>query len=293
MLPGFRFLFAATFLTMSILVFGLGAAALLRAAHEQFATNPAWHAAPEATFAQQVEPTRAVLAMLRVGGPAADQKPSGDTPGADVPAISAPPEQATTVPAAAEPATIAALKPEPLGLPAAAKPDLTIPESPASGAAAAAPGDAPASDPTKAAAPAPSSETMIASPDRAIAESPSPPDPAAAGVDAAASSPAPVAASPEADFISAKIAALDAPSVTVEAKPPATMIGPKPDPRTVEKQLRARRAAHRRRMAARAARLARLAALQLLQQQAADPFGLRFAQPAAAAMTPVAPVHGH
>ena len=34
MLPGFRFRFAAVFLSMSVLVFGVGAAALLRAAHE-------------------------------------------------------------------------------------------------------------------------------------------------------------------------------------------------------------------------------------------------------------------
>ena len=66
MLPGFRFLFAAIVLSISILVFGLGAAALLRAAHEEFASNPAWHAAPDATFAQQAEATRPVLAMLRV-----------------------------------------------------------------------------------------------------------------------------------------------------------------------------------------------------------------------------------
>src|SRR4029077_8790210 len=42
MLPGFRFLFAAILLSTSILVFGLGAAALLRATHEQFVSNPAW-----------------------------------------------------------------------------------------------------------------------------------------------------------------------------------------------------------------------------------------------------------
>jgi hypothetical protein len=66
-------------------------------------------------------------------------------------------------------------------------------------------------------------------------------------------------------------------------KPPEKSASAKPDPSEVKKQLRARRAAHRRRMAARAARLARLAAEQLQQQQAADPFGLRFAQPAAAA----------
>ena len=40
MLPGFRFLFTAIVLSMSILIFGLGAAALLRAAHEEFANLP-------------------------------------------------------------------------------------------------------------------------------------------------------------------------------------------------------------------------------------------------------------
>jgi hypothetical protein len=58
MLPGFRFLFAAIVLSMSILIFGLGAAALLRAAHEQFVSNPSWHATPETMFAQQSEATR-------------------------------------------------------------------------------------------------------------------------------------------------------------------------------------------------------------------------------------------
>ena len=77
MLPGFRFLFAAIVLSMSILVFGLGAAALLRAAHEEFASNPSWHAAPRADVSRQARPeadARPVLAMLRVEPPAAEQK---------------------------------------------------------------------------------------------------------------------------------------------------------------------------------------------------------------------------
>ena len=278
MLPGFRFLFAATFLTMSILVFGLGAAALLRAAHEQFATNPSWHAAPEATFAQQVEPARPVLALLRVVTPATEQKTSADLPAADVPTMTVPAEQAAPVQPPAEIATIAALKPEP---PAAAKPDMAVPENPAPTAAAAAPGDAPASEAPQQqpAALASSDKAQIASTDQAAPAPISPPAipavPAAANVDAAASLPANAPAPPETDAISAKIAALDSPSVTV-----------KPDPSVVKQQLRARRAAHRRRMAARTARMARLAAQQLMQQQAADPFGLRFSQPAA-----LAPVH--
>src|ERR1700761_807489 len=70
MLPGFRFLFAATLLSMSILMFGLGAAALLRTAHEEFASAPAWQPAPETRFAQAGEATneatKPVLALLRV-----------------------------------------------------------------------------------------------------------------------------------------------------------------------------------------------------------------------------------
>src|SRR5207244_12753309 len=44
MLPGFRFLLAAIILATSILIFGLGAAALLRTAPEAFASNPTWPA---------------------------------------------------------------------------------------------------------------------------------------------------------------------------------------------------------------------------------------------------------
>ena len=66
MLPGFRFLFAAIVFCFSILVFGLGAAALLRAAHEEFASKPSWRGTPETMFAQQSETSRPVLALLQV-----------------------------------------------------------------------------------------------------------------------------------------------------------------------------------------------------------------------------------
>ncbi len=39
MLPGFRFLSVAIVLGVSMLIFGLGAAALLRATHEEFASS--------------------------------------------------------------------------------------------------------------------------------------------------------------------------------------------------------------------------------------------------------------
>jgi hypothetical protein len=73
MLPGFRFLFAAILLSLSLLVFGLGAAALLRAAHEEFASNPSWRTAPEVKFAQLAEATQPALAMLRVDVPATEK----------------------------------------------------------------------------------------------------------------------------------------------------------------------------------------------------------------------------
>src|SRR5258707_5832305 len=88
MLPGFRFLFAAIVLSMSILVFGLGAAALLRTVHEEFATNPFWHAAPETKFTQQSEAGPA-LALLRV-----DLLPAEQEAPDDVPSVAAPVEPA-------------------------------------------------------------------------------------------------------------------------------------------------------------------------------------------------------
>jgi hypothetical protein len=69
MLPGIRFLFAAVALSVSILIFGLGAAALLRAAHEEFSSNSSWRAAPEPPMLAQQPDTRPVLAMLRFDPP--------------------------------------------------------------------------------------------------------------------------------------------------------------------------------------------------------------------------------
>src|SRR5215475_5100179 len=82
MLPGIRFLLAAILLSMSILIFGLGAAALLRAAHEEVASVPTRRVMPEPVFAQQVESAPPTLALLRVE-PAAPEKP------ADAPAVAA------------------------------------------------------------------------------------------------------------------------------------------------------------------------------------------------------------
>jgi len=158
MLPGFRFLFAAIMLSLSILIFGLGAAALLRAAHEEVASNPSWRATPETTFAQQPEATRReatrpdaarpVLAMLRVDAPVVEK--SSDVPAAAAPL--APAEQAAPLSTPAEPEGIAALKPEDSSLPEPAKPEIPVSESPAKSEAA----------PALANAPAPADEIRIA-----------------------------------------------------------------------------------------------------------------------------------
>jgi hypothetical protein len=66
MLPGFRFLFATIVLSVSVLVFGLGAAALLRAAHDNFANLPSAKAMQEAAVAHDQETRRATLALMRV-----------------------------------------------------------------------------------------------------------------------------------------------------------------------------------------------------------------------------------
>src|SRR4029079_15064126 len=84
MLPGFRFLFAAIVLSMSILVFGLGAAALLRAAHEEFANLPSRRAPPEPVFARLNDDPMPSLALLRVDLPVAE-KPLDDVSAAAVP----------------------------------------------------------------------------------------------------------------------------------------------------------------------------------------------------------------
>lgn len=66
MLPGFRFLFAAIVLSTSLLIFGLGATALLRAAHQEVASIPARRAPPEPVFAAATDPAPPTLALLRV-----------------------------------------------------------------------------------------------------------------------------------------------------------------------------------------------------------------------------------
>jgi hypothetical protein len=256
MLPGFRFLFAAIILSMSILVFGLGAAALLRAAHEEVSSNPSWRAAPETMFAQQAETARPVLAMLRVEPAAMEQKATDN-----VPAFAAPVEPATIDPAPAElaasastpaePERIAALTPEGSSQAEAAKPDILAAENPAQGEAA----------PVQADTPAAAGEARIASSGQAV--------PPATEAARTASEQISATAAADTDAASTKIATLDNPSVAIETNPPAKAASARPDRSAVKKRLQARRAKERRRLAARAR----------VAQQPAQPPADPFAQP--------------
>jgi hypothetical protein len=285
MLPGFRFLFAAIALSVSLLVFGLGAAALLRAAHETFASTPSWHTSPETTFAQPSDASRPVLSMLRVDPPVAEKAPD-NAPAVTAPpaAVSAPaepvatsptppPEQATTTPPPAEPERIAALQPVDSPAPAAAKPDTSVAENPPQERVAPAQ-DEPAA---QAATPATTDETRVAA-TTATTEQPPPPPPSeaapaaqvAAAAEAAPDAPEPVSAPSTADTesFSTTIATLGGPPVNIGSV--AKAADPKPDKSATKKHDQTKREHRRRRIAARA---------QLAQTQApVDPFG----QPAVA-----------
>lgn len=241
MLPGFRFLFAAIVLSMSILVFGLGAAALLRAAHEEFASTPLWRAAPERKFARQSEASMPVLAMLRVEPELAQQTAADNSPVAAAPA-----EPPAMVPVPDQPEKIAALKAQDAAAPEAAKPEIPVPETSVQSEAPA------ASTP----APVPAEEAGIAT---AVQLLP-------LATEAVASAPEQAIAPPAANagIAATKIATLGGPAVAIEA-PPQAKTAAKPDRSVVRKRLQARRAAQRRRIALRARQAA-------AQQQAADPF---------------------
>ncbi len=288
MLPGFRFLLAAILLSMSILVFGLGAAALLRAAHEEFAGNPVWHGTPETTFAQQREAARPILAMLRVETPLVEkpaiEKPVAEKPSEDIPAAAAPAEQvapaaqAPPVSAPVEFARIAALTPQDLPQPTPARSEIPVaerlvpPESPQQSVATPAPAAAPASlDQTGIAAPKIAALRETAAPANEAA--------AAAEVAAAASEPAVAAALPDADTTATNIAAPEGLPLAIDVLPRARPTIATPDASIIKKRLQARRAAQRRRIAAARARLAQQALLLQQQQQALNPFFRTAVQP--------------
>jgi hypothetical protein len=211
MLPGFRFLFAAIVLSMSVLVFGFGAAALLRTAHEEFASTPSWQPAPETRFAQNrpaassaPQPgSQPVLAMLRVDDPPKEtpqetpkqalKEAPKDSLKADQPASDAAPAAAaidqaatTAIEQQSAPEKVAALpaadsSPQETTKetvqPKAAMPEASVAESPPPAtpdAPAAADPATTAQQPTNQAAPAPAAEIAQVSPEQVSPEQVSP-----------------------------------------------------------------------------------------------------------------------
>lgn len=83
MLPGIRFVCAAVVLAVSLVIFGMGAAALLRSAHEEFASLPNRRPPPATVFSRQPE-TAPTLAMLRLEPRASETTEPDATPMAQV-----------------------------------------------------------------------------------------------------------------------------------------------------------------------------------------------------------------
>lgn len=258
MLPGFRFLLAAIILSMSLLVFGLGAAALLRAAHEEFASNPSWRVAPEVVFAQPAEARKPVLALLRVDLPPAEKAQE------DAPAALALAEPAAIPSPPAEPERTAALKPE--DAPPAesaraetAEPESPVAESPATGIPVA--GKPAASEAAPASAEVPASGNDARTAVIAAAEIPLPEN----QVVTAQPEPMPSPASSPANIATTKIAMLGGPAVTIEQPPSAKVSDAKPDQSATKKRQQPKHTVHRRRAGARVVAQA--------PAQPVDPFG--------------------
>ncbi|MEH2532146.1 hypothetical protein V1277_001472 [Bradyrhizobium sp. AZCC 1588] len=260
MLPGFRFLFTAIVLSTSILVFGLGAAALLRAAHEEFANLPSRRAAPEPMFARRNDEQPPTLALLRIDTPvvekATENVPVAAAPeaAADTPAQAAPTADASP----AEPEKLAALKlAEPMQAEVAREvaKGAATPEPLAREASA----ETPPAPALAAEAPATNTELKLA----AIPESSGP----SAVATPSPAEPVTEAASPEGSLAATRIATLGGPAVLIDEKTSATTTEAKPDRSAIKKQAAQRAREKRRIAAARRARLAREAALTLQQQQ--------------------------
>ncbi|WP_208639260.1 hypothetical protein [Bradyrhizobium forestalis] len=197
MLPGFRFLFAAILLSTSILVFGLGAAALLRTTHQQYVSNPAWRNGPqEQVFAQVPEPAQPVLAVLR----AEPEVPAETTPSLrdQVPTIGLP---------ASEPEQVAALATETDVQPQVAAPPAEAPAvEPAKPEATA---EAAVTASTDTLTPADTTASIPEAKPAATASEPAPVDPTAA------------LASSAIDVAALKAAALNDPATTAVKDAPA------------------------------------------------------------------------
>ena len=257
MLPGFRFLLAAIVLSTSTLIFGLGAAALLRAAHEQFASTPYWHPAADATFTQQAEAARVVLALLRAE-PAADEKASDQVIAASAPAL--PPAEVARSEIAGQ--SLQEKSPETAGPEPARLADQSLPGLPRSEAAA--PELSPA-----AASTSPDKEVQVTEQSAtAPAQAPSENFQGLTQADSAAAPTGNAPMFPSVETASIKTASLDSLTAAVDSKASAKPAIVKPDQNAIKKRRQARQAALRLSIAA-----ARARQLKPAPQQAPFPFG--------------------
>jgi hypothetical protein len=254
MLPGFRFLFAAIVLSMSVLVFGLGAAALLRAAHEEFASLPTRRAPPAPVFDRFNDEPIPSLSLLRVDPPEAD-KPQDDVHAAtpEVPPDTGAPAETAADEKPAEPEQVAALSTE------------ERPPAPATEAATETPAARVGTEP-----PVADVDVVAAIPETSAS---------AAATASASTQPAPDALGGNA--AATRIATLGGPAVIIDE---TTSAGPD---RSIVRKRAVQRARERRRIAqARRARLAREATLTLQQQQP-NPFATTPATAPAPTPTPL------
>jgi hypothetical protein len=272
MLPGLRFLFAAILLSASVLVFGLGAAALLRATHEEYVSNPSWRNGPkEQVFAQGVESAQPVLAVLRAEPEvAAEPAPSlRDL----VPTIGLPVSEPEAV------ATEASVQPEPQvaeAAPAAEPQVAQVAEAtPAAEPPATETATAEAAEPAKAEIAAPTAiDTLTPADTTASIPEAKPPMPDSSETqlaDAAAT-----LASSALDIASARVVALNDTAITTSQAPPARE--PKAEHKAKAEHKPAKPQAHH---AKKRHRIVRRAPPPPVQQQQLNPFG----QPAFAATT--------
>lgn len=201
MLPGFRFLLAAILLSASILVFGLGAASLLRASHEQYVSNPSWRNGPqEQVFAQAPEPAQPVLAALRVEpvAPAVNEAAPAvpeQVPSIGLPAVETGPEQMAAVTLEAK----AQSEPQP-------EPEVAAIAPPAATAPPAT--EAPAPEPAKSEAPAPAPTDTLTAADAAASTTTTTPAPTVNATDVPRTA-TPALASRVSDIAAARVAALN------------------------------------------------------------------------------------
>jgi hypothetical protein len=261
MLPGLRFLLVAIVLSLSILVFGLGATALLRAAHEVFASDPSWRAAPETKIAQPNDARLPDLAMLQLDSPPAEPK-LADQSSIPVPAAepAADPAEAENLSGSPQTGTETAIAPVTADSspPESAKPDISVLEARSDEA------DLPVSNAMADAAERPS---------RSLETTSGPGTLETEVVPRLSEQPSTPPSSPE--IGPTRTANTDAPSATLETQPQVIAASrdkasTTPDRSLAKKRLQERRAAERRRMAFRA-RMALQAQQQALVQPVVEP----------------------